>query len=65
MTADRKWDVPPSELLVPFDGRFRIAEAQVARMVQETLESLGGDFANIDEAARLALAECREVLERQ
>lgn len=65
MTADRKWDVPPSELLVPFDGTFPIAEAQVARIVQETLESLGVDFPNIDEAARLALAECREMLERQ
>ena len=38
---------------------------QVARIVQETLESLGVDFPKIDEAARLALAECREALERQ
>ncbi len=38
---------------------------QVARIVQETLESLGVDFPQIDEAARLALAECREALERQ
>ncbi len=38
---------------------------QVARIVQETLESLGVDFPQIDEAARLALAECRKALERQ
>jgi len=38
---------------------------QVARIVQETLESLGVDFPKIDEAARLALAECRDALERQ
>ena len=38
---------------------------QVARIVQETLESLGVDFPKIDEAARHALAGCREVLERQ
>lgn len=65
MTADRKWGAPPSELMVPFDGTFRIADGQVARIVQETLESLGVDFPKIDEAARLALAECREVLERR
>jgi hypothetical protein len=38
---------------------------QVARIVQETLESLGVDFPALDETARLALAECRKVLERQ
>jgi PPK2 family polyphosphate:nucleotide phosphotransferase len=38
---------------------------QVARIVQETLESLGVDFPTIDEAAHLALAECRTVLESQ
>ncbi len=38
---------------------------QVARVVQETLESLGVDFPTIDDAARLALAECRAVLEDQ
>ena len=38
---------------------------QVARIVQETLDSLRVDFPKIDEAARLALAECREALERQ
>ena len=38
---------------------------QVARIVQETLESLGVDFPKIDEAARLGLAECRDLLERQ
>jgi hypothetical protein len=38
---------------------------QVSRIVQETLESLGVDFPKIDEAARLALAECRDALERQ
>ena len=38
---------------------------QVARIVQETLESLGVEFPAIDETARLALGECRKVLERQ
>jgi hypothetical protein len=38
---------------------------QVARIVQETLESLGVDFPALDETARLALGECRKVLERQ
>jgi hypothetical protein len=38
---------------------------QVARIVEETLESLGVDFPKIDEPARLALAECRDALERQ
>ncbi len=27
MKADRKWSAPPSELLVPFDGSFRVADA--------------------------------------
>ena len=38
---------------------------QVARIVQETLESLGVDFPAIDDAARAALVECREALEGQ
>jgi hypothetical protein len=38
---------------------------QVARIVQETLENLDVDFPKIDKAARLALAECRDALERQ
>lgn len=37
---------------------------QVARIVRETLANLGVDFPKIDEAARLALAECRKTLER-
>jgi PPK2 family polyphosphate:nucleotide phosphotransferase len=36
---------------------------QVARIVRETLESLGVEFPKIDEAARLALIKCREALE--
>jgi PPK2 family polyphosphate:nucleotide phosphotransferase len=38
---------------------------QVARIVQETLETRGVDFPALEETARLALAECRKVLERQ
>jgi PPK2 family polyphosphate:nucleotide phosphotransferase len=38
---------------------------QVARLVQETLESLSVDFPTIDDAGRLALAQCRDALERQ
>ena len=38
---------------------------QVARIVQETLESLGVDFPKIDEAAKAALLECRALLEKQ
>jgi PPK2 family polyphosphate:nucleotide phosphotransferase len=49
---------------VPADNKPYM-RLQVARIVQETLESLGVDFPKIDEAARLALAECREVLEGQ
>ena len=37
---------------------------QVAYIVRETLQNLGVDFPKIDEAARLALIECRESLER-
>jgi len=37
---------------------------QVARIVQETLESLGVDFPKIDDEARAALAECRAMLEK-
>ncbi|MBT8469996.1 MAG: polyphosphate kinase 2 family protein [Deltaproteobacteria bacterium] len=36
---------------------------QVARIVRETLRNLGVDFPQIDEAARLALVECRKLLE--
>jgi PPK2 family polyphosphate:nucleotide phosphotransferase len=38
---------------------------EVARIVQQTLESLGLSFPRIDDAARLALADCRRALERQ
>jgi PPK2 family polyphosphate:nucleotide phosphotransferase len=38
---------------------------EVARIVQQTLESLGLSFPQIDDAARLALADCRSALERQ
>jgi len=37
---------------------------QVAGIVRETLQSLGLEFPKIDEAARRALLECREALER-
>jgi len=37
---------------------------EVARIVRETLQSLGLGYPRIDEAARLALLECREALER-
>jgi PPK2 family polyphosphate:nucleotide phosphotransferase len=38
---------------------------QVARIVQETLESLGVDFPQIDEEAKAALGKCRALLEQQ
>jgi PPK2 family polyphosphate:nucleotide phosphotransferase len=38
---------------------------QVARIVQETLESLGVDFPQLDEKAQAALSECRERLEKE
>lgn len=38
---------------------------EVARIVQETLESLGVDFPKIDDEARAALAKCRDLLEKQ
>ena len=38
---------------------------QVARIVQETLESLGVDFPKIDDEARAALVKCRNLLEKQ
>ncbi len=37
---------------------------EVARIVRETLQNLGVDFPKIDEAARLALVECGQSLER-
>ena len=37
---------------------------EVARIVRETIANLGVDFPKVDEAARLALFECRESLER-
>jgi PPK2 family polyphosphate:nucleotide phosphotransferase len=49
---------------IPADNKPHM-RLQVARIVQETLESLGVDFPTIDEAARLALGECRDVLESQ
>jgi len=38
---------------------------QVARIVQQVLESTGVDFPKIDEEAKAALAECRRMLEEQ
>ena len=38
---------------------------QVARIVEETLASLGVDFPKIDDEAKAALAECRAMLEKQ
>jgi len=48
---------------VPADNKPYM-RLQVARIVRETLQNLGVDFPKIDEAARLALIECRESLER-
>ena len=36
---------------------------EVARIVRETLQGLGLEFPSIDEAARLALLDCRKTLE--
>ena len=41
-----------------------VSGLQVARIVRETLQNLGVDFPKIDDAARLALVECRKSLER-
>jgi len=49
---------------IPADSKPHM-RLQVARIVQETLEGLDIDFPSVDEAARLALEECREVLESQ
>lgn len=49
---------------VPADSKPYM-RLQVARIVQETLESLGVDFPKIDEAAKAALLECRALLEKQ
>jgi polyphosphate kinase 2 (PPK2 family) len=49
---------------IPADSK-PYARLQVARIVQQTLESLGVDFPELDEAARHALTECRRALERQ
>jgi len=38
---------------------------QVARIVQQTLESLGVDYPEVDEEAKAELAECRRMLEEQ
>ena len=38
---------------------------QVARIVQETLDSLGVDFPKIDDDAKAALVKCRDLLEKQ
>jgi PPK2 family polyphosphate:nucleotide phosphotransferase len=38
---------------------------EVARIVQQSLESLGVDYPKIDDAARMALADCRRALEKQ
>jgi PPK2 family polyphosphate:nucleotide phosphotransferase len=49
---------------IPADSK-PYARLQVARIVQQTLESLGVDFPELDEAARHALTKCRRALERQ
>ena len=38
---------------------------EVARIVEETLASLGVDFPTLGDEARAALADCREELENQ
>ncbi|MBW2507307.1 MAG: polyphosphate kinase 2 family protein [Deltaproteobacteria bacterium] len=49
---------------IPADSKPYM-RAEVARIVQETLESLGVDFPEIDEAAKAELARCRGMLEEQ
>ena len=49
---------------IPADNK-PYTRLQVARIVQETLESLGVDFPKLDDEARAALAECRTMLEKQ
>jgi PPK2 family polyphosphate:nucleotide phosphotransferase len=49
---------------IPADNK-PFMRLEVARIVQQTLESLGLDFPKLDDAARSALAECRAALERQ
>lgn len=49
---------------VPADDK-PFMRLEVARIVQQTLESLGLSFPQIDDAARLALADCRRALEQQ
>ena len=50
--------------VIPADSKPYM-RLQVARIVQQTLESLNVDYPTVDEAGRLALAECREALKRQ
>ena len=49
---------------IPADSK-PYTRLQVARIVQETLESLGVDFPKIDDDAKAALASCRAVLEAE
>ncbi len=49
---------------IPADSKAYM-RLQVARIVEQTLESLGVDFPKIDEAAKVTLAECRKALEEQ
>ena len=49
---------------VPADDKA-FMRLEVARIVQQTLESLGVDYPTIDDAARMALADCRRALEKQ
>jgi PPK2 family polyphosphate:nucleotide phosphotransferase len=49
---------------IPADSKPYM-RAKVARIVQETLESLGVDFPEIDEAAKAELAKCRQMLDDQ
>jgi len=49
---------------IPADSKPYM-RAEVARIVQETLESLGVDFPAIDAAAKAELARCRGMLEEQ
>lgn len=49
---------------IPADSKA-FMRLQVARIVQDTLESLGVDFPKIDDEARRELQECRKALEEQ
>ena len=49
---------------IPADSKPYM-RSEVARIVQETLESLGVDFPEVDDAAKTELAKCRAMLEEQ